>query len=81
MQIFKHTGHIAYVLRKNLVIIKYLNHKIQWFAKIKGKPVLVNFKFIVSKGFILIRLPFFYFNEYNSGIEVGLPNLYLWVIK
>jgi hypothetical protein len=27
---------------------------------------------------VFIRLPFFYWDKYNDGWEIGLPNFYLW---
>ncbi|AJA41436.1 hypothetical protein AXJ14_gp117 [Geobacillus virus E3] len=83
MKVYKHKSHNAYQLRKKLVLIK--NHqKIKFWNK--GK-VLPNFRFNIKphkqlKYFHwLIQMPFLYFERNNGGLKIGLPNLYLWIIK
>jgi hypothetical protein len=76
---FEHKGHIAYELRKGFVVIKHkIGNKIAWQ---RNGIRLINAKFIIKRGFWLIRLPFFYFHKNNCGFEIGLPNLFLWIIR
>lgn len=81
---FYHEGHTAYGIKKNLVVIKNkANRKIPWiYCNKKQKSFkLINLKFIIRRGFWLIRLPFFYLAKKNGGLEIGMPNLYLWFIR
>ena len=83
MKIFKHSGHNAYEFTKKLVVIKNKD-KIKFRFKGHG---FANFRFIIHpcRNFQyfhwLIRTPIFYWEKNNGGFEIGLPNLYLWVIR
>ena len=84
MKIFRHEGHNAYqLINGKLVAIKRKNKIKFWFRGIGFK----NLKFTVSPHrqlrywYWLIRLPFFYWQRDNGGVQIGLPNFYLWVIR
>jgi len=86
MQVFKHEGHNAYQLITNKVVIiknKDRNKVKFWFGGLR----FANFKFSIRPHkqwqyfHWLIRTPVFYWERHNCGFKIGLPNLYLWVIK
>ncbi len=83
IKVYRNKRHTAYKLSKNLVVIKY-HRKMEFWCKEKG---LINYKFSINPHrqwryfHWLIRLPFFYWQRHNVGVEIGVPGLYLWFIK
>lgn len=90
MKIFRHKGHTVYNFSKKVCIIKQIDKVRFYFPEaglIKGLKGLVNLRFKVYphrefKYFHwLIRTPIFYWDKDNGGHKIGLPNLYLWLIR
>ena len=81
---YKHETHTAYEIRKwsankkGIVIMKKTGDKLNL------KSLLHFWKFHISihknNWFVIIRTPIFLLEKYNGSLEIGHPNLYLWVI-
>ena len=82
MDIYRHKTHTAFAIRNwnwyhsGLVIIHNTGNRIPILTLLNPK----NWRFNIESNFWCIRLPFFLFNKDNCGIEIGHPNLYLWII-
>lgn len=92
MNVFKHDGHTAYSFKRGkFVLMQYTKDKVRfYFPKagiVNGLKGLKNIKFRIKPHrefrywHWTFRLPFFYWNKDNGGFKIGLPNLYLWVIR
>jgi hypothetical protein len=81
MKVFKHKSHTAYEIRPwkvkehGIVLIRETGNKKSI------KTLFHNWKLYINKRFWIIRAPFFYFERNNGGIQIGIPNFYLWVIQ
>ena len=91
MKVFRHESHTVYVFREwkmiddkrhqsGICIIRKTGSRIPARSLFDHK----NWRFTVPEKnfhrFWHIRLPFFLFNRDNCGIEVGHPNMFLWII-
>lgn len=82
MNIYHHKTHTAFAIRNwdqyhsGLVIIRNTGNRIPILTLLNPK----NWRFNIESNFWCICLPFFLFNKDNCGIEIGHPNLYLWII-
>jgi hypothetical protein len=78
MDIYRHKEHTVYKLSKKILF--FIQHtKVMFWHK--GK-IVKNHRFIIKPNkqwkyfHWFIRLPFFYFERNNGGVQIGTPNKY-----
>lgn len=91
MRVFPCKSHVAYEIRPikqirpekhqtGIVIIRRTGNRM----KTRDLWNLANLRFCINPGkprwHWMIRLPFFWFLKDNCSLEIGHPNLYLWLI-
>ena len=86
IRIFKHKTHTVCQIRPysemkpGIVVIHNTTSRLSFKTLLKSRR-----KFLIHMAknclFIHIMLPCFYLDKNVGGIKIGLPNLYLWVIK